>query len=289
MIPMTPDQYSDLAAIAEREAGLYMPDAKRSFVASRLQRRLRQTGARDFDQYLELVRAQTDQGQLERRQFVTALTTNVTSVYREPHHFATLARHLARHCPRNGVKQYRIWSAGCSTGEEPLSIAATCRAVLGPGWMRSVEIIATDVDHSVLEQARYPTDRTALAESLANLPPGISDTTETLTMRGERLLPSLQSGVTYKQHNLLEPLEDPLPFNAIFCRNVTIYFNRLAQEAVHTQLRSRLADQGLIAIGHSEQLLGSEPYLESAGRTVFVRPPMTLRHPSPKKEAAKWL
>lgn len=289
MTPMTSEQYSALAEIAEREAGLYLPDAKRSFVTSRLQRRLRQTGAPDFDRYLDLVRSETDEGRFERRRFVTALTTNVTSVYREAHHFAVLARHLAQNCPRNGVAQYRIWSAGCSTGEEPLSIAATCQAVLGPGWARSVKILATDVDHSILEQARCPIDRAALAEALANLPSGVSQTSETLTMSGERLLQSLQAGITYKHHNLLEPLEETLPFNAIFCRNVTIYFSRPAQELVHAQLRSRLADQGLIAIGHSEQLLGSEPPLEAAGRTVFLRSPMTPRRTPLKKEAVKWL
>lgn len=285
---MTLDQYNALAAIAEREAGLHMPEAKRSFVASRLQRRLRQTGAVDFDQYLDMVRASTAQGAAERQRFVTALTTNVTSVYREPHHFAILARHLAKHCPRNGIARYRIWSAGCSTGEEPLSIAATCQAVLGPGWTRSVEILATDVDHLILAEARDRIADPALADSLSKLPPDISQTCETLSVRGARLLPTLQAGITYRQHNLLDPLDESLPFNAIFCRNVTIYFSRHAQEAVHTQLRTRLAEQGLIAIGHSEQLLGSSPPLEPEGRTAFIRPPTTTPKTRLTEDTAKW-
>lgn len=289
MKPMSSEQYAAFSAMAEREAGLYMPEAKRSFVASRLQRRLRQTGARDFDHYLEMVQSQTTEGATERQQFVTALTTNVTSVYREPHHFAILARHLARHCPRNSAARYRIWSAGCSTGEEPLSIAATCHAVIGPSWSRFVDVLATDVDHLILDQANSLNDRTNLAASLSKLPPGVSETSELISVRGDRLLPNLQAGITYKQHNLLEPLPDPVPFNAIFCRNVTIYFHRNAQEAVHTQLRSRLADQGLIVIGHSEQLRGSHPPLDPAGRTAFVRPPRTTDCALPMKDSARWL
>lgn len=271
MIPMDVRHYSAFAQIAEAEAGLYMPAAKQAFVASRLQRRLRMTGLQDFGLYLHLVREQTPEGRAERLQFIAALTTNVTSVFREPHHFAILAAHLGAHETDASNSKYRIWSAGCATGEEPLSIAATCRAVLGSDWHRKVKILATDVDETVIARARNPIDVAVLGEALSDLPDGIPTTGRRRAGTAEKLFAELQIGIEYRQHNLLDPLIGYDNFDAIFCRNVTIYFSRPAQEAVHAMLRSRLAPGGLLAIGHSERLLGALPPMSPAGRTAFVR------------------
>ena len=266
-------QYAALAYIAEREAGLHMPPGKQSFVTSRLQRRLRSRRLDSFDAYLRLLRGSGPEGRAELDGFIEALTTNVTGVFREPHHFALLAEHLAGSRAAATGGRYRIWSAGCSTGEEPLSIAATCRAVLGANWHRTVEILATDVDGAVLEQARQQTASETLATELAALPPGVPAPAGRRAATGPRLLEALHAGIAWRQHNLLHDLGHPHPFDAIFCRNVTIYFAPAAQVAVHAALCARLAPGGLLAIGHSERLLAPATPMVPAGRTAYRRAP----------------
>ena len=300
MIALQPRQYVGLAAIAEREAGLHMPESKMYFVASRLQRRLRATGLADFDAYLALLRRDGPEGRQEVQALVSALTTNVTEAFREAHHFEIFAAHLRarllpsenaptqaappvrRHrdfdvMPHEGSSvrvRYLAWSAGCSTGEEPLSMAAVCHAVLGHDWTRHIRILATDVDFAVLDAARDRRHDTALARQLQTLPPGICGPDRHPPLSDPiEWMRSLHAGITVMRHNLLQELDLPGRFDAIFCRNVTIYFNREAQEKVHGSLCARLAPDGLLALGHSERLFVSEPGLVPAGRTAFRRMP----------------
>lgn len=273
MIHLADRHFAAFAALAEAEAGLYMPPSKQAFVASRLQRRLRKKSIGDFSTYLELISGSSAEGRAERLEFVAALTTNVSSVYREPHHFVLLANDLLQRYRKQSGRKYRIWSAGCSSGEEPLSIAATCKAVLGSSWARSVEILATDVDESILARAKGRTDEPGLAGALAALPTDIVRIAIRPETNVDQAVSQLNSQITYRHHNLLAPLENEAEFDFIFCRNVTIYFSRSAQEWVHTALRRHLTHAGLLAIGHSEQLLGKSPRMVSAGRTAFRRVP----------------
>ncbi|CTQ34061.1 CheR family methyltransferase [Jannaschia rubra] len=274
MIPLFSGQYERLAVIADREAGLNLPESKRTFVASRLQRRLRATGAGTFDAYLRLVEGDGADGLREREFLVSALTTNVTGVYREPHHFDLLAAHLVETLD-HGIRRerkYRIWSAGCSTGEEPLSLAATCRATLGTGWSTQVSILATDVDRFVLEKARDRSEDLELGRLLLTGPNTPFRTRAAAVENPAHLIRKLQTAITYMHHNLTQELDVGGQFDAIFCRNVLIYFSRDAQAKVHDLLRQRIAPGGLFAIGHSERLLGQHPPLAPAGRTAFRRP-----------------
>lgn len=267
-----------------------MPATKRSFVASRLQRRLRETGIEDFSAYLSLIKSEKTEGVSERQAFIAALTTNVTGVYREPHHFALLADHLLKHAPKLGTGKYRIWSAGCSTGEEPLSIAAVCQAILGPTWIRVVEILATDVDQGVLSKARNQGTDDKLVADLMSLPESVREKARALSSRRRTLsVPELQEAIVYRQHNLLHPLDKTDPFHAIFCRNVTIYFGRSSQEAAQKSLRENLRPDGLLAIGHSEQLLGNDPSMIPAGRTAFRRTVSTTNENVSGKAGDAWL
>lgn len=268
-----------MAAMADRSAGLHLPPGKRTFVTSRLQRRLRRLGLRDFAAYLRLLDRQDAAGLAERAEFVSALTTNVTEVYREPHHFALLAEHLARWVEERSAEagRYRIWSAGCASGEEPLSIAATCRAVLGPRWRRTVRILATDVDEAILARARARASEADLVRRLSSLPDGIVAIARHAPVAADDPVGDLQAGIAYAQHNLMQALAAPEQFDAIFCRNVTIYFSPAAQAEVHVRLRSRLAPGALLAIGHSERLLGEVPTMAPAGLTAFRRVPSTWR------------
>lgn len=277
MIPLLADQYRELAAIADREAGLHMPEAKQYFVASRLQRRLRANGLRNFAAYLSLLSDAGPDGRREVQALVSALTTNVTDVFREGHHFTLFAEHLAAAFGLQGNRsaaswprtRYLVWSAGCSTGEEPLSMAAICHATLGVQWSRHVRILATDVDVAVLEVARDRATDSLLASRLRVLPVGVVDRGQTYPEDAVAWMRSLQVGITVLQHNLLHDLDLPGRFDTIFCRNVTIYFNREAQGQVHTILRRRLAPGGLLALGHSERLFVSDAGLVPIGRTAF--------------------
>lgn len=283
MIPLLADQYRELAAIADREAGLHMPEAKHYFVASRLQRRLRANGLPTFAAYLSLLGDAGPDGRREVQALVSALTTNVTDVFREGHHFKLFADHLAAAFGLPGDRaealvrsasprprgRYLVWSAGCSTGEEPLSMAAICHATLGVQWSRHVRILATDVDVAVLEVARDRATDTLLANRLRVLPVGVVDRGQTYPEDAVGWMRSLQAGITVLQHNLLHDLDLPGRFDTIFCRNVTIYFNREAQGQVHTILRSRLAPGGLLALGHSERLFVADAGLVPVGRTAF--------------------
>ncbi|WP_339639974.1 protein-glutamate O-methyltransferase CheR [Jannaschia helgolandensis] len=274
MIALADRSYRAIAAIVEREAGLYMPETKKTFLASRLQRRLRFHGLNDFETYVRLIGDPGAAGTTERRHLVSALTTNVTAIYREPHHFDLLARHLLDR-RRQGVEAgggLRIWSAGCSTGEEPLSIAAVCLHVFGPSWTNDAQIIATDVDLSVLETARTRDDSATLGPALAAVSSLPGGRTRDLPQAPDHLLALLRGGITYRHHNLLDDLDLPGQFDVIFCRNVTIYFSAVVQKAVHERLRARLAPAGMLVLGHSERLLGDRPELVSAGRTTFRRP-----------------
>ena len=271
MILATDAEFAALSGLAERVAGLHLPAGKRAFVASRLQKRLRCHDMADFGAYLRLLAGDGKSSAAERLAFVSALTTNVTDVYREPHHFALLAEHLAlwrAERPHDGDR-YRVWSAGCASGEEPLSIAATCRAILGPGWTDHVRILATDVDEVILSRARSRHAEPGVERRLQALPPGVAAIARHGPLAAIDPIADLQSGIAYVHHNLMDPLPAPGAFDAIFCRNVTIYFSADAQRAVHARLRARLAPGALLAIGHSERLLGSGPGLTPVGATAF--------------------
>lgn len=276
MIELRADQYSSIVRIAEQEAGLYLPIGKLSFVSSRLQRRLRKVGIASFDEYIRMILDEGREGKAERRNFVSALTTNVTSFFREPHHFSFLADHLEEFLSKNaGGRAYRVWSAGCSTGEEALSIATTCYAILGPNWAEQVRIFATDVDYDIIDRVKdHISSLDISSEILQNIKYIDAFSRFEIPSRSD-LADVLLREITFQHHNLMDPLEEKGDFDAIFCRNVTIYFSQPRQKRVHEYLRSRLAPGAMLAIGHSERLLGDKPILLPIGQTAWRRPQET--------------
>ncbi|MCK0166605.1 chemotaxis protein [Jannaschia sp. S6380] len=268
MIAIEPEEFARLARIAHDEAGLHMPQNKSSFVAARLQRRLRRLGMEGFGDYLRYLGSAEGGARREVRELVSALTTNVTGTYREAHHFELLATHLRRWervAPRH--RSFLAWSAGCASGEEPLSIAATCHAVLGRSWAERVRILATDVDRAVLNRAQTVQETHALGQELLAGPVGSPRQSDLLDPCAH--VEALQAGITYMAHNVLRPLPVPGRFDAIFCRNVMIYFSAADQRNAQRLLRERLAPGGLLAIGHSERLTPDLSGLERVGRTAF--------------------
>jgi chemotaxis protein methyltransferase CheR len=242
-------------------AGIKLSDAKQDMVYSRMIRRLRHNGLTTFKSYLELI--QKDKQEWEA--FVNSLTTNLTSYFREPYHFPILQQFLQERAGR----RMRIWCSAASTGEEPYSIAITVIEALG-ARATDVDIIATDIDTSVLAKASsgvYSSDR---IESL-------TDAQKQYFFRGTgkntgmvKVKPEVQRLVKFQQLNLLDkawPVNGC--FDIMFCRNVLIYFDKDTQRNILNRFHPMLADDGLLFVGHSESLLHMNDKFRLRGKTVY--------------------
>jgi chemotaxis protein methyltransferase CheR len=255
--------------IRER-AGIALGPGKHNMVYSRLARRLRARGMTRFSDYLDAL--ESDMAP-ERQDFINALTTNLTSFWREPHHFPVLAEYLRARVAA-GAQRLHIWCCAASTGEEPFTIAITAAQAFA-SFAPPVRVLATDIDTRALAVARnglYP------AEALAAVDPEIVRRYfVSLPDAGEarlRVRPELASRVVFEPLNLLHGTWPPAgPFDAVFCRNVMIYFDKPTQYAVLGRIASRMAPGGLLFAGHSESFAEARNLLRLRGRTVYERVP----------------
>jgi len=260
----TPEDFAMAQKLIYRHAGIRLHDGKHAMVYSRLARRLRETGHRSFRDYLRTLH-DGDGGELQ--EFINALTTNLTSFFREVHHFDMLRAHLAQ-APEHG---WRIWCSAASTGEEPYSIAITAAETLGLQSGFSVQ--ATDIDSRVLQQAR---DGIYAADKVRDMP---ADRLRRFFERGRggnagrvRIAPTLGSQVEFLQLNLIAP-RWPLsgPFDVIFCRNVMIYFDAPTQRAVLQRMHAMLRPGGLLFLGHAENIGEARSLFRLRGKTAYER------------------
>jgi chemotaxis protein methyltransferase CheR len=254
--------FSRVRGLIAAYAGISLHERKQNMVYNRLARRLRATGVRNFREYLDWVEAPESE---ERERFVNALTTNLTSFFREPHHFDMLVA-LARRRP--GAK-LRVWSSACSTGEEPWSAAIALREA-----GRAAEILATDIDTDALDAGRRAVYRVQALDGagLERLAPhflkGTGANAELALVR-----PEVRAMVRFEPRNLLG--EAPWPpgerFDAVFCRNVMIYFDRAAQQRLLDRIAAVLAPGGLLFLGHSESCAASHSAYRFHGKTTYER------------------
>ena len=248
--------------------GIVLSDHKIDMVYGRLSRRLRQLGIRKFAEYLS--RLQGDEKELV--EFTNALTTNLTSFFREPHHFDYLrSTGLPNLIKNRANKKLRIWSAGCSTGEEPYTIAMTVKEAMAsyPNW--DVKILATDLDSNVVNRARsgiYSQDKVN----------GVDQTRIKKWFRKGRgdehagqlkVASELQEMITFKQLNLMHDWPMKGPFDIIFCRNVVIYFNKDTQRELFDRYANYMADDGYLFVGHSESLHKVSDRFKLIGKTIY--------------------
>lgn len=240
-------------------AGISLHEHKENMVYNRLARRLRATGRRTFSEYLDWVE---QPGSEERERFVNALTTNLTAFFREPHHFAMLVAQARRSVP------LQVWSSACSTGEEAYSAAIALREAAIPA-----RILATDVDTDALAVARrgvYAMEALERAGVKRMQPHFLRGTGPN---EGRVLLrPELRAMVSFEYRNLLAP-QWPAGerFDAIFCRNVMIYFDRSAQQRLLERLAGALSPGGLLFLGHSESCAVGHPAFRAVGKTAYAR------------------
>jgi chemotaxis protein methyltransferase CheR len=259
--------FGELRKLLHDHSGIALASHKLVMVQSRLARRLRALGLRSYEDYLQRL---TDPQSEEWPEFINALTTNLTSFFREGHHFTRLVELLQPAYAAS--RRIRIWSAGCSTGEEPYTLALTLTKAFGAS--AAIQIVATDLDTAVLETAArgvYPLARIeGLADEWKRLGflRGKGDLREQVRVR-----PELRQLITFKQMNLRDadwPLEGG-PFQAIFCRNVMIYFDKPTQRDLLGRYHRLLEPGGLLFVGHSEALLDNALGFQSLGQTIYRR------------------
>ena len=251
-------------------AGIELTEAKRDLVYSRLVRRLRQLGMRSFNEYCKLLESDSAE---ERERCVNALSTNLTSFFREPHHFRYLKQELVPALVSEKTeRRITVWSAGCSTGEEPYSIAITLAESLPAGW--DYRILATDLDSSVVETAtagNYSTER------IAGIDPEVAKRWF-LAGRGAnagrvQVKDELRRHITFRKLNLLERWPMRRTVDIIFCRNTIIYFSKETQKALFERFHDILRPAGHVFIGHSESLYKVTESFRLLGQTIYQRIP----------------
>lgn len=265
------EEFRFLANFMSRETGIVLSDHKREMVCGRLVKRLRALHMRSFAEYCELLRGERAGAEVEH--LVNAITTNITNFFREPHHFEHLKTEvlgpLVTARPRN--PRVRVWSAGCSSGEEPYSIAMVMADVLkaSEGW--DALILATDIDTNVLRRGEagiYP------ADSVRNVP-------ETYRKRfvrrvandGDRvqMAEDLRRLIRFRRLNLHETWPMKRSFDAIFCRNVAIYFDKPTQRKLFNRYADALRIGGTLFLGHAESLIGVSDRFEVTDKTAYRR------------------
>jgi chemotaxis protein methyltransferase CheR len=248
-------------------AGISLSDAKRTLVIARLSKIVRGMKLPSFDAYLDFLDRQGTA--TDAQEFVNALTTNLTRFWREEHHFTHLIDHVGELMKtRTSVsdKRLRIWSAGCSTGQEPYTIALSLLAAHPELKRWDLKILATDIDTSVIAKAAtalYPEgELNGLSVERARLFERTGD--------GRIRIPqAIASLVSFKQLNLMAPWPMKGPFDAIFCRNVAIYFDKPTQGEVFGRLGKILAPGGYLYIGHSENLGSGGSGFRLVGKTIY--------------------
>jgi len=264
------EDFQALRALVKSVTGIHLSDQKRELVYGRLTRRLRALQLRTFAEYRERLRGDTQ----ELAELCNAITTNLTSFFREPHHFQYLREHVLAPLvadPRGGGR-LRIWSAGCSTGEEPYSIAMTVLETLPDPSRWDVRILATDLDSEVLERARrgiYPAERTATVAP-ERLQRFFVERQEA-GVACRQVAPQVAALVTFKQLNLIHPLPMKGPLDAIFCRNVVIYFDKETQRELFARIARLQRPGDLLFLGHSESLFKVCDSYGLIGKTIHRR------------------
>ena len=268
----TKEHFDTIRTLVFEHTGITMPDTKSELIYGRISRRLRKLKLNDFYEYCDLLRSGNAEDELGH--FVNSVTTNLTSFFRESHHFDYLKNTIlpnVRH--RNQLtRRIRIWSAGCSTGKEPYSIAISLResGMDFTGW--DVKILATDIDTNVLDKAKS----------------GIYDDGETDGLSKEQIKKwfikgkgehqgelkasrDIQNLITFKPLNLMDVWPMKGMFDVVFCRNVVIYFNKETQKVLFKRIADKIESGSYLILGHSESLFNVNDDFRLLGKTIYER------------------
>lgn len=269
---MSDAHFNCFRELAKTLAGISLPNQKRNMVYRRVSKRLSALGLKDFDDYRKVLSGPGAEREMEH--FVNALTTNKTEFFRENHHFEHLASvvlpRVRERAGKHGGQKLRLWSAGCSTGQETYSIAMTLMEAVTDLNRWDAKILGTDIDTNVIEFAREGAYSDAELQSIP----------EKTRRRFVEMLPSethgrildaLRSLITFNRLNLHEPWPMRGKFDAIFCRNVIIYFDLADQCRLFDRFADLLCDGGFVYIGHSESLYRVTERFRPMGQSIYQR------------------
>ena len=264
----TEDDFKFIKDIVYKESGIHLSDIKQDMVYSRLARRLRALNLKRFDDYCRYVE---DNFAAEIGHTINAITTNLTHFFREEHHFdmlkGTIIPELLKNKPRG--KRLRIWSAGCSTGEEPYSIAMCLKDTLPKSNDWDAKILASDLDTTVIEKCRSGIYDVKRVDPIEDKSVKRWFRPQDATGKNVVVDDELKQMITFKQLNLMDPWPVKGPFDVIFCRNVIIYFDKPTQQKLFARFYELLAPGGYLFLGHSEQLGAFQKHFDLLGKTSF--------------------
>ncbi len=273
MVSMNDKDYKRFSEFIHAECGIKLPPSKKTMVEARLQKRLRQLEMVSFREYNDFLFSPAGLSE-ELGQLIDAITTNTTEFYREPKHFEILRDRVLPGWLKAHAQEpkLRLWSAGCSSGEEPYTLAMVLSefAENHPGFRFS--ILATDISIQVLEKARraiYPEDR--VFQMSMDLKRKYLLRSKDRQKKLVRIVAGLRNLVTFSRLNFMEEFHFDHPMDIIFCRNVMIYFDRATQERLLNKFCRQLRPDGHLFIGHSESLTGMELPLRQVAPTVYRR------------------
>ncbi len=255
--------FTRIKALIYKKAGISLHDGKHAMVYSRVSRRLRETGYDNFKTYLDWLEHHDGP---EWQEFINALTTNLTSFFREQHHFGILDEMLRKERGR----AWRIWCSAASTGEEPYSIAITASEALGP--QGNFTIVNSDIDTKVLATAERGVYKADGVKGLS------AERLQRFFMRGKggnsglmRVKPELQKHLEFLSVNLIQDLPFREPFDIVFCRNVMIYFDAPTQRQVLERIHRVMKPGGMLFVGHAENFSDARNLFALRGKTVYER------------------
>jgi chemotaxis protein methyltransferase CheR len=265
------DDFNALRVLVKEHTGIHLSDQKRELVYGRISRRLRALDLNSFRDYRELL-TQSDSNEIV--EFCNAITTNLTSFFRENHHFEYVRDQILAPLIANpqASKRLRIWCAGCSSGEEPYSLAMTIRENVPDASRWDIKILATDLDSEVLGKGAsgiYMQDRvrdmnpSRLAKFFRE--------TEHKGQTAYQVVPELRNLITFKQLNLMTPFPMNGPLDAIFCRNVVIYFDKDTQRDLFARMARLQKSGAVLFLGHSESLFKVSTEYSLIGKTIYRR------------------
>lgn len=273
-LDLSPKQFEQFSRLVHEHSGITLKPEKKLMLSSRLAKRVRALNLQSFDDYYVVLTTKDPHGH-ELEQMLNAVTTNKTHFFRESHHFDELRACLGRPSflglGGKSVPRLRIWSAACSTGEEPYSILMTVLDSL-PGWeSMDIRVLASDLDSQVLSVAERGIYR---SEQCSDVPPALA---KRWFVAGEgehagklRVRRELRERVAFRRLNLMAPSWPiRIRFHAIFCRNALIYFDAPTQSSIVAAFLNYLEPGGYLFLGHSESMAGVRPDLKSLGRTVY--------------------
>lgn len=258
-IELSDKDFETITQIVHKKLGIVLGEHKKSMVYRRLSKRITELGMSSFGEYIKFLATNDN----EFSTLANAITTNLTSFFRENHHFEHLKGYISEHIKRK--RSLRIWSAGCSNGPEPYSIAMVLDSVLGSNSHYDAKILATDIDTNMLAEGARGVYQAEWGEKIP------SEYRKYIHFKDKdcEVDESLKKYISFKKLNLLEDWPLSKEVDLIFCRNVVIYFDKPTQKVIFEKFANLLVDEGYLYIGHSENIMNVSDRFKSCGKTIY--------------------